>query len=453
MNRILNTLTKVFSTKMKPRVLLFALAMSGTTHAADLLDVYHSAQTNDPVFAAARAAEQAGQEKLPQGRALLVPSVSFNANSTFNDQSIQYRGATFFPSGNYRYNSNSYGVMLVQPLFRQQNWLMYSEAKLQVAQTEAQFRVAKQDLVLRTAQAYFDVLIAQDSVQLAESQKRSISEQLAQAKRNFEVGSATITDTLEAQARHDLIRAQEITAQNNLEIKRSALQQLINEQPKALKPLGKQFKLDTPQPADMEKWVNEAQLNNPQLAIAQAGADLAEKEVKRNFGGYLPTVDLVANYSKNYANGSSFGVGSDSTNKSVGVQLNLPLFQGGATNSKWREAQANNERAKQELENARRSVAQQTREAYLGVVSGIAQVMALRQALASSESVLEASMLGQEVGVRTNLDVLNAQQQLYSTRRDLYQAEYSYLLSQLRLKAAMGTLDEAELVKINLALH
>lgn len=453
MSRILNTLTKVFSMKMKPRVLLFALALSGTTHAADLLDVYHSAQSNDPVFAAARAAEQAGQEKLPQGRALIMPSVNLNANSTFNDQTTQYRGATFFPSGNHRYNSNGYGVTLVQPLFRQQNWLMYSEAKLQVAQTEAQFRIAEQDLVLRTAQAYFDVLIAQDSVQLAGSQKRAISEQLAQAKRNFEVGSATITDTFEAQARHDLIRAQEITAQNNLEIKRSALQQLINEQPKALKPLGKQFKLDTPQPADMEKWVNEAQLNNPQLAIAQAGADLAEKEVKRNFGGHLPTVDLVANYSKNYANGSSFGVGSDSINKSVGVQLNLPLFQGGATHSRWREAQANSERAKQELENARRSVAQQTREAYLGVASGIAQAMALQQALVSSESVLEASKLGQEVGVRTNLDVLNAQQQLYSTRRDLYQAEYSYLLSQLRLKAAVGTLDEAELVKINLALH
>jgi outer membrane protein len=199
--------------------------------------------------------------------------------------------------------------------------------------------------------------------------------------------------------------------------------------------------------------VDEAQLNNLQLAIAQAGADIAEKEVARNRGGHYPTVDLVANYSQNNANGSSFGVGSDSTNKSIGVQLNMPLFQGGAVNSKWREAEANREHARQELENARRNVAQQARQAYLGVVSGVAQVQALQQALTSSESVLEASKLGQEVGVRTNLDVLNAQQQLFSTRRDLYQAQYDYLLSQLRLKQAVGSLGEEDLSKVNQALH
>ncbi len=384
-----------------------------------------------------------------------MPSVNLSANSTFNDLTTQYKGALGafpFPGGANRYNSHGYGVTLVQPLFRQQNWIAYSEAELQVAQSEAQFKIAEQDLLLRTAQAYFDVLIAQDSVQLAEAQKIAIAEQLAQAKRNFEVGSATITDTHEAQARHDLTSAQEIAAQNNLEIKRRALQQLINALPQNLKPLGKQFKLEAPQPADMEKWVGDAQLNSPQLAIAQAGAELAGKEVARNRGGHYPTVDMVANYSKNFSNGGSFGVGSDSTNKSIGVQLNLPIFQGGAINSKWREAEANHERARQELENARRGVALQTRQAYLGVVSGIAQVKALQQALTSSESLLAASKLGQEVGVRTNLDVLNAQQQLYSTRRDLSQAQYDYLISQLRLKAAVGALGEAELAKVNQAL-
>jgi len=441
--------------KMMSRVFLLALGMSGAASAADLLDTYHAAQANDPLFAAARATQQAGQEKLPQGRALLMPSVNLTANSTFNDLTTQYRGAFLIPgaAGNHRYNSNGYGVTLVQPLFRQQNWIAYSEAELQVAQADAQFKIAEQDLVLRVAQAYFDVLIAQDSVRLAEAQKTAIKEQLAQAKRNFEVGTATITDTHEAQARHDLTSAQEIAAQNSLEIKRRTLQQLINALPKDLQPLGKQFKLEAPQPADMEQWVNDAQLNSPQLAIAQAGAQLAEKEVARNRGGHYPTVDLVANYSKNAATGGSFGVGSDSTSKSVGVQLNLPIFQGGATSSKWREAEDNRERASQELENARRSVALQTRQAYLGVVSGIAQVKALQQALTSSESLLEASKLGQEVGVRTNLDVLNAQQQLYSTRRDLFQAEYDYLLSQLRLKAAVGTLGEEDLSKVNLTLH
>ncbi|HEX5363298.1 MAG TPA: TolC family outer membrane protein [Gallionella sp.] len=439
--------------KIKPYILAAMLGSSGLVQAADLLETFHAAQANDPVFAAARASKDAGMEKLPQGRSLLLPSVNLNANSTFNSQTVRYLGPTPFPAGTQRYNSHGYSVNLVQPLFRQQNWMAYTESELQVAQTEAQFKIAEQDLILRVAQAYFDVLIAQDSVQLTEAQKTAISEQLEQAKRNFEVGSATITDTHEAQARFDLTTAQEIAAQNDLEIKRRSLQQLIDTMPKDLAHLGKGFKLEAPQPADMEKWVADAELNNPQLAIAQAGAEIAEKEVARNRGGHYPTVDLVAGYSKTNSNGGNFGVGSDVSGKSVGVQLNMPLFAGGAVNSKWREAEANRERAKQELENARRTVATQTRQAYLGVVSGIARVKALQQALTSSESVLEASKLGQEVGVRTNLDVLNAQQQVYATRRDLYQAEYTYLASHLRLKAAVGALGEEELNKVNLALH
>lgn len=439
--------------KSKTLLLVILLAATGQAHAVDLLETYRAAQHNDPVFAAARATQQAGQEKLPQGRALLLPSVNFSANSTINNQNTQYRGAFAFPGGARRYNSNSYGINLVQPLFRQQNWLAYTEAELQVVQVDAQFKLAEQDLILRTAQAYFDVLIAQDSVQLAEAQKKAITEQLEQAKRNFEVGTATITDTHEAQARYDLTNAQEIAAQNNLEIKRNALRQLINIMPQDIQSLGSAFRLEAPQPADIEQWVEVAQTGSLQLAVAQTGAEIAEREVTRNRGGHYPTLDLVANYSKNSASGSSFGVGSDTTNKSVGVQFNLPLFQGGAVNSKLREAEANHERAKQDLENARRNAAQQTRQAYLGVVSGIAQVKALQQALTSSESLLEASKLGQEVGVRTNLDVLNAQQQLFSTRRDLYQAEYNYLISQLRLKAAVGGLGEEDLVKVNQALH
>lgn len=439
--------------KLKLIFLATLLAESSWAQAADLLETYHAAQANDPVFAAARATQQAGKEKLPQGRSLLMPSINLSANSTFNNQTNEYSGATPFPSGTYRYNNHGYGVNLVQPLYRQQNWLSFSESKLQAAQAEAQLKIAEQDLIVRVAQAYFDVLIAQDSVGLVEAQKSAISEQLEQAKRNFDVGSATITDTLEAQARYDLTGAQQIAAQNDLEIKRSALRQLINATPGDLSHLGKEFKLEAPQPPDMEKWVDEAQLNSLQIAIAQAGAEIADKEVTRNRGGHYPTVDLVANYSQNNANGSSYGVGIDTTSKSVGVQLNMPLFEGGAVNSKWREAEANRERARQELESARRNVAQQTRQAYLGVVSGVAQVQALQQALTSSVSLLDASKLGQEVGVRTNLDVLNAQQQLFSTRRDLYQAQYNYLLSELRLKQSVGSLGEEDLSKVNQELH
>jgi outer membrane protein len=434
--------------------LLSLLALSGTVRAADLLEVFHVAQVNDPVFAAARAARQAGQEKLPQGRALLMPSINLSANTTFNDQTTNYQAGSPLSasSGNKRYNSNGYGVSLAQPLFRAQNWLAYTEAQLQVEQADAQYKIAEQDLVLRVAQSYFDVLIAQDNVQLVEAQKNAITEQLAQAKRNFEVGTATVTDSLEAQSRFDLILAQEVAAKNNLDVKRSGLQQLISEAPKNLEPLGVGFKLDLPKPVGVEQWVAEAQNNNPQIALALASATLAEKEVSRNQAAHLPTLDLVANYAKSNASGGSLGA-NDSNNKSIGVQLNVPLFQGGSTSSKSREAEANQERGKQELENARRNVTTQTRQAYLGVESGMAQVQALQQALASSQSLLDASKLGQEVGIRTNLDVLNAQQQLYSTRRDLYQAQYNYLLSQLRLKAAVGGLGEEALSQVNAALR
>ncbi len=409
---------------------LVAFAIAISAEAADLLETYRAAQGQDPVFAAARAAQRAGQEKLAQGRSLLLPSVNLSANSTFSDTTI-----------------HGYRVNLVQPLFRQQNWQTYSAAEVQVAQSEAQFRNAGQELILRVAQAYFDVLLAQDNVQLAEAQKTAIFEQLQQAKRTFEVGTTTITDTHEAQARYDLVNAQAIAAQGNVDIKKSVLKQLTNSKPGNLRQLGAQFKPELPQPADMEKWVEEAQQRNPQLAVALASAELAEKELVRNRGGHYPTLDLVANYSERFTGGG------DSSSKDVGVQFNLPLFQGGATQSKWREAEANRDRARAELENARRNIVVQTSKAYFGVVTGIAQVQALRQALQSSDSLLQASKLGQEVGVRTNLDVLNAQQQLYATRRDLYQAQYNYLIGQLRLKAAAGTLVEDDLAKVNQALY
>jgi outer membrane protein len=414
---------------MKPsRTLLSALLatmFAVPASAADLIDIYRAAQTQDAVFASARASQQAGQEKLSQGRALLMPSVNLNANTAYNDVNAPY--------GANKYNSHGYGVTVTQPLFREQNWAMYNQSELQVAISEAQFKAAQQDVILRSAQ------------------KSAIAQQLEQAKRNFEVGTATITDTYEAQARYDLILAQELAAASDLEVKRHDLQQLINADVPTLNVLGAGFNPVAPEPAEAQKWVEDAMLNNAQVKIAEAAYELADEEVARNRGGHLPTLDLVGSYSKN--TGCAFTSCGDTRSTSVGLQLNMPLFQGGATQSKWREADANREKAKQDLENARRNVAVQTRQAYLGVATGIAQVQALQQALKSSESLLAASKLGQEVGVRTSLDVLNAQQQMFATRRDLYQAQYNYLVSKLRLKAATGSLQEADLEQVNLALH
>lgn len=445
--------------------ILISIALLGVNLPAganDLLETYHAAQGQDSVFAAARGAQQAGQEKLTQGRATLLPSVNITASSTYNNNEIQYNqpGAPY-PSGTSRFINSGAAITLVQPLFRQNNWQAYTASELQVVQSEAQFRNAEQDLIIRSAQAYFDVLAAQDAVNLTAAQKTAIGEQLAQAKRNFEVGSATITDTLEAQARYDLVDAQAIAAQSNLEIKERGYQQLTNAMPKNLQPVGSAFKPEIPQPGDAEKWVEQAQLGNLQLAVAKAGAELADKEVVRNRGGHYPTLDLVGSYGKSkitpvgsgtFLNGNN-ALDTDQTTSYVGVQLNVPLFQGGSTQSKWREAEANRDRANAELESTRRSVDLQTRQAYTGVVNGMSQVMALEQALKSSEKLLEASKLGHEVGVRTNLDVLNAQQQLFSTRRDLYQAKYNYLISRLKLKAAVGSLAEDELAAVNVALH
>ena len=414
--------------------------------AADLVEVYNAAQLQDATFAAAQSAQLAGKEKLTQGRSGLLPNLNLSANSTYNDN--QYVNNTAY-SGSF--NSTGYSLVLSQPLFRQQNWQLYSESELQVVISDAQFKLAKQDLILRAAQAYFDVLLAQDAVRLAEAQKQAIAEQLAQAKRNFEVGTATVTDTYEAQARYDLVLSQEIVARSNLEIKQRALQQITNTEFSTLNPLGKSFSLQAPQPADIQQWVAQAEQSSAQVELAQAAAEIADKEVSRAFGGHLPTVDLVASYGNN--KGRQFGNAYEVTNQSVGVQLNMPIFQGGASQSKWREADANREKAKQDLENAKRSVALLARQSYLGVENGISQVKALQQALKSSASLLEASKLGQSVGVRTNLDVLNAQQQFYSTERDLLQAEYGYLMSRLRLKAAAGTLSADDVAGVNLALH
>lgn len=434
---------------MKKLPLLVALAFSPPLYAAtNLLQMYKEALTQDATFQAARSAQIAGQEKLPQGRALFMPSVNLSANTTYNDVNSRYRGASIFPSGTQKYNANGYTVTLNQPLYHAQNYAQYAQAKSGVEQVDAQFAAAQQDLIVRVAQAYFDVLLAQYSVTLAQAQKESISEQLAQAKRNFEVGTSTITDTHDAQARFDLTSAQEIAAQNDLEIKQNALEQIIGHPPGELVTVKGEVPLNAPEPASMNAWVEKALAQNPEVQIAQAAFEIASAEVRNARGGHLPTLDLVATYGDNSASGGNFG-GFDQTSKTIGVQLNLPLFQGGAISSKVRQAVANQEKAQQELDVVRRKVAQQARQAYLGVTSGIAQVKALQQAVISNQSSLDSTQLGLEVGVRTSVDLLNARQQLFSARRDLAQALYGYIMAQLQLGAAAGTLNEADVNKVN----
>lgn len=418
---------------------ILALAAFPAAQAANLADIYSEAQQQDAAFASARAAYQAGLEKLPQGRSQLLPTVSLGATINSNDVSSS--------AANRQYGSQGYSLSLSQPIYRQQNFVQYEQAKSQVSVSEAQFVVARQDLIMRVAQAYFDALLAQDNVTLAGAQKTAIAEQLAQAKRNFEVGVSTITDTHEAQARFDLTSAQEIAAKNDLEIKKRALQQIIGRIPGALATLSGKLALKYPEPNDMAKWVDAAQQQNLQLQIQRAAQEIANLEVEKNRAGHHPTVDLVASY--NETNNPSYLLSGTTTSQTIGVQFNLPLYQGGLVNSKVREAVANQGKARQDVELTRRQVALQSNQAFLGVTNGIAQVKALEQALVSSQSMLDSTRIGQEVGVRTSVDVLNAQQQLFSAKRDLSQARYNTLISQIKLKLATGTLGEEDVQQIN----
>lgn len=425
------------------------LAGPGAAGAADLLDVYRQARGSDAVFATARATWTAAQEKLPQGRAGLLPSVNLSASTQHNDREIRSRNPAV-PEASGQFNSNSLSLSLSQPIYRRQNLVAYRQAVTQLAQADAQFALAGQDLIVRVAQAYFDVLLAQDNVAFAAAQKAAIGQQLEQAKRNFEVGTATITDQHDAQARYDLTVSQEIAARNELEIRRRQLAQIIGRTAPALSAVGRNLKLAPPQPDSIEPWVNQATASSLQVAISEAGLTFAQQEVERNRSAHHPTLDAFATYGDSGSgSGIQGGFGNDTTTRVIGLQFALPLYQGGLTSSRIREALANEDRARQELDNARRSAELAARQAFLGVVNGMAQVDALRAALVSSQSSLDSTRLGLEVGVRTQVDVLNAQQQLFSTRRDLAQATYTYLVSLLRLKAAVGTLTEADLGQVN----
>ena len=438
---------------MKPKRLAALLAASGlalSAQAADLIGVYRDALASDPVYQAARAQYQASVERLPQARAGYLPYIAGSAGAyrNYNERD----GAD-----DLDYSTRGYNLTLSQPLFRMQNWIAISQAEKQVVQAEATLTTAGQDLIVRVAQAYFDVLLAQDNVALSDAQKRAISEQLAQAKRNFEVGTATIVDTLEAQARYDQAVAKEVLDANDLEVKKRALQQLIGKFPDALKPLGEKLELQRPKPDNIDEWVKAASDSSLAVLVAKAAYEIAAQEVDRAKAGHYPTVDLNATYNYNRNPASSLGeafTGSSITSKNaqVGVLLSVPIFAGGGTQSRVREALAIRDRSQQDLENTQRTVAQSVRQYFLSVTNGIALVRALEQALASTQSQLDSSILGRDVGVRTSVDVLNAHQAVFQTRRDLQQARYAFILNSFRLRAAAGTLTEADLELASRAL-
>ena len=416
----------------------------------DLLQAYRDAQANDAVLAASRAQLQATRENVPIARSALLPV--FGASATLQRQEVDLVNPTnALANRQFSLQSRTYGISLSQPLFRLQNIEAYEQSKLGVAQAEAAFANAQQDLALRVAQAYFDALAAQDSLFTIRSQKRAIAEQLESAKRSFEVGTATVTDQQEAQARFDLATAQEIGAENDLRVRRAALELLVGRPVGDLKGLPRAVELQPPQPSAEAPWVNDARLNSYAVQQALLGSEIARREITRQRYAHFPTLDLVGQLNRTI-NPNVQLPNATLTSSVVGLQLAIPIYAGGGVDARTRQAAASLDQSLANLETARRQAELGARQAFIGLTSGLAQVRALEAAERSSQLALDSNLLGYEVGVRINIDVLNAQQQLFTTRQNLARARYNTLVGALQLAATTATLGDDDVARINALL-
>jgi outer membrane protein len=421
--------------------LLLIAGFSQTTLAYNLQDALRDAMPLDPVIASSEAALKALQEKVPQARALNLPTLNTTAaiNRQFVDTNI---------APTRKFTSQNYGLNLNYPLYRAQNFETLEQAKLGVAVGEAQLASAQQDLIVKVAQAYFDVLAAQDSLSVIQAQKRAISEQLQSAKRNFEVGTATITDQQEAQAKADLVIFQEIAGNNDLEVKRAALTLLTGKSSIGIDTLKLGVPLSGPQTITGNDWADAARKNNYLVQQAAVAVENAKREIAKQRLGSRPTLDLVASISHS-ENPLATALGLLTNSAAVGVQFAMPLYTGGAIESRVREAAANLNKSEFDLVNAKNQAELGSRQAFLGLNSLINQVTALQAAEKSSQLALDSNQLGYQVGVRINIDVLNAQQQVFSTQRDLAKARYDVLVNGLKLKAVAAALRSEDIASVN----
>jgi outer membrane protein len=439
--------------KLLPAALALA-ALAGAHPAraagADLLSITRDALLNDPTFASARFLQLATAEVEPQARSNLLPNLTVSVADTANR--LDYRSTEV--SLQETFNAWGPSLNLSVPIYNAQYWESLTQAKLTVKQSEAQLEQARTDLLLRVVQAYFDVLASQDALAALRENKKAVSEQLAQAKREFEVGTKTIVDTHEAKARYDQIDAQEQVARGDLAVKQSALRAIVGHDAGEIAALRDPVELSPPQPNDIESWARNAESGNYSVLAARAGSEIAHYEVKRARDAYLPTVNLTGSvgYQKS-DHGSLYLGGQDSqTNSTLGITLTVPVFTGGYVQSKVREAHVREDKAGQDLELARRTAAQAARQAYTGVDYGLAQVQALESAEISAKTQVDSTRLGYQVGVRINLDVLNANTQLFNTERDLKKARYDFLVNGLKLKAAAGALVDRDIEVVNALL-
>lgn len=425
---------------------LLALSLSMLAQgvfATDLLDAWTAARKNDAAFSAARYALDAGKEKAVQGDSLLKPKVTLTANAGFTSIDNE-------PGLAKRYNTHAYSLSLTQPIYRIEALAGADQQQKQTVLAEIQYKVAEQDLIQRVAKAYFDVALADEKIRQIAAQKEAVSQQLAQAKKSFEVGVATVTDVDAAQASFDGLLSQEIAAQNDRDVKYQAFEQLTGLDPKTVKPVTDKLQPGSPQPAQPEDWVKRAEAGNFNLLSQQLNLDIARREVDKYKTETAVSADLTASYGGQWdGTAISHRYEANTNTGRLSLQISIPLYTGGNRSSLFRESIAKREQQRDNVEAARRDTVLTTRKGFLGVQSGAAQIRALQQSLNSSKSLVDSTKLGKDVGVRTIVDLLNAQTQYYTVRYDLTSARYNYLLSRLQLAAAVGDLSEKDLQEVN----
>ncbi len=433
---------------------LAGAAIALPAHSADLWDVYQAALDNDPMIREALANRNAQREARPQARAQLLPNIGLSgskSDSTTDGTQIGLGAGGEVELVDFSSESEStrYSLGLTQTIFRWDRWVNLRQAGDRVARAEIDFEAARQQLIVRVAERYFDVLAAQDNLAFAESNNEAISRQLDQATRRFEVGLIAITDVQEAQAGFDLAVADEINARRQLASARERLREVTGTHFTDLAGPGAELPLIRPEPANEDAWVQRALQDNLTLNAQRLTAEIADKEVSRQRAGHLPTIDLNASRSRNESTGATPFDTSDTDSTSVSLQFNMPIFSGGGTRSLVRQAAYQHEAAKAVLEREARATERTARDAFLGVQSEISRVSALRQALQSNNTALQATEAGFEVGTRTTVDVLNARSTAFRARNDLARSRYDYLLNTLRLQQAIGALSEADVQQIN----
>jgi outer membrane protein/protease secretion system outer membrane protein len=419
----------------------------------DLRQIYQAALEQDATVRAARAAADVGRERLPQAKAQLLPSVTANVGKNSNDlntTSPNLLGQS--TTTNDKYLSDNRTLQLRQPLVNMQRWLQFEQAKSVVNEAEATLDREYQNLVVRVAGAYFETLMADEQLGLVLAQKATYTALVDAAKKGLSAGSGTRTDIDDAQSRLDMAMAQELEARQNQDLTRRQLQLLVNQPVMAIAKLNvPALKLNSPQPASLDDWTVKAEQNSPEIKALQARLEAARQEVKKAQAGHFPTLDAVAQWS-NSGSENITRINSRYENKSIGLQLNVPIYSGGYVNSTIRQAVADQTRVEESLEALRRDLGVRVHREYRGVSEGVMRVRALEQAVRSTEQMMKSTQMSLKAGSRTQLDVLNAQQQYTLAMRDLAQARYVYLMSKVRLASLVGDDAAASVDEINASL-